>query len=88
MNKRERLALYEFTSCPFCRRVRHFLASIGEQVESRDVTLDPGFRVELERETGNPMVPCLRIEASDGAVRWMHQSADIIEYLKDHFQKI
>jgi glutathione S-transferase len=30
-------------------------------------------------------VPCLRIEGGDGDVRWMPESADIIDYLKDHF---
>jgi hypothetical protein len=30
-------------------------------------------------------VPCLRIEEPEGEVRWMHESVDIIDYLRDHF---
>jgi hypothetical protein len=42
--------------------------------------------MEMVRATGRQMVPCLKIEAADGNVRWLHESADIIDYLRDHFQ--
>jgi hypothetical protein len=31
------------------------------------------------------MVPCLRIEEAPGKVRWMHESADIIAFLRQEF---
>jgi len=31
---------------------------------------------------GSTTVPCLRIQ-SDGQVRWMYESLDIIEYLRE-----
>jgi len=30
---------------------------------------------------GKSQVPCLRIESEDGAVQWMYESRDIINYL-------
>ncbi len=81
------LSLYEFATCPFCRRVRAFLAQIGREVESRDVMRDPERLAELVDATGRTTVPCLRIESEDGEVRWMHESADIIAWLGDHFAK-
>ncbi len=87
MSERERLALYESSACPYCRRVRSFLTGIGEQVETRDITLDPDHIEALAHATGSQTVPCLRIEGANGDVRWLHESADIIEYLKNHFAK-
>lgn len=80
-----KLSLYEYSTCPFCQRVRSFLSSLGETVESRDVMRSREHLEELVSATGSRMVPCLRIENADGNVRWMPESADIIEYLQDHF---
>jgi glutathione S-transferase len=85
MSEREKLSLYEFSSCPYCARVRRFLAELGESVESRDVAGDRSHLLELIRATGSQTVPCLRIEEPEGEVRWMHESVDIIDYLRDHF---
>ena len=82
---RQTLSLYEYPSCPFCARVRNFLAGLGKTVESRDVASDRSHLEELVRATGSQMVPCLRIESSEGKEQWMHESADIIEYLQRHF---
>jgi glutathione S-transferase len=30
-------------------------------------------------------VPCLRIDHDDGRSEWLRESADIIEYLEEHF---
>lgn len=87
MSERDRLSLYEFTSCPYCARVRNFLAESGETVELRDVADERSHLMELIRATGSQMVPCLRIEEPEGEVRWMHESSDIIDYLKQHFAR-
>jgi glutathione S-transferase len=79
------LSLYEYSSCPYCARVRSFLGSLGETVEFRDVSRDRSHLEDLVRATGSQMVPCLRVEPNEGEVRWVHESADIIEYLRDHF---
>jgi glutathione S-transferase len=85
MSEKSQLSLYEFTSCPYCARVRGFLAELGETVELRDVANDRSRLLELVGATGSQMVPCLRIEKPEGEVEWMRESADIIEYLRDHF---
>lgn len=81
----QKLALYEYSTCPFCRRVRNFLASLGKTVESRDISQNREYFEELVAATGRGTVPCLRIENADGSVRWLPESADIIAYLNDHF---
>jgi len=78
----EGLALYEYYSCPFCARVRYFLADRGASVELRDILAEPKYRRELVEATGRSTVPCLRIEEEDGGVRWLHESSDIIAYLR------
>ena len=83
--EKESLSLYEYSSCPFCARVRDFLSALGETVELRDVSANPSHLLELVGATGSQMVPCLRIDSSEGEVNWMHESADIIKYLQHHF---
>lgn len=85
--ERPSLSLYEYSSCPYCARVRNFLAGLGETVESRDVSADRARLLELLNATGSQMVPCLRIESPEGEAKWVHESADIIEYLRDHFAR-
>lgn len=87
MSYPEQLSLYEYSSCPYCARVRNFLAELDETVESRDVTSERTHLLELLRATGSQTVPCLRIENPQGEVRWIHESADIIDYLRDHFAR-
>ncbi len=80
-----KLWLYDSSGCPYCARVRGYLSEIGETVELRDVLTSNEHMSELIEATGSRMVPCLRIEGSDEGVRWLHESADIIDYLRNHF---
>lgn len=80
-----RLALYQFRNCPFCARVQATIERLGLAVEIRDVRQEPRYREELIREGGSSMVPCLRIEHADGRVEWMYESADIVDYLREHY---
>ena len=79
------LALYEFSSCPYCARVRNFVLAEGKQIELRDVQGNSVYLEELIGATGSTMVPCLRIEDEHGSVQWMHESSDIIDYLRGCF---
>jgi glutathione S-transferase len=79
----EQYTLYQFESCPFCARVRRFMAEAGLDLPVKDTLRDPAARAELIAGGGNSMVPCLRIER-DGEVRWLYESLDIIAYLRDH----
>jgi len=78
----QRLALYHYLGCPFCALVRRDIDRLGVEVELRDILESSARRRELIDATGRSTVPCLRIESPDGEVRWMHESADIVEYLR------
>ena len=79
----EHHVLYQYESCPYCRRVRQFLDDAGIDVELRDILRNPDARRELVQGGGRSTVPCLKIER-DGHVTWMYESRDIIDYLSRH----
>ncbi|MCG8590402.1 MAG: glutathione S-transferase N-terminal domain-containing protein [Proteobacteria bacterium] len=79
------LSLYHFDGCPFCARVRQALARLGLSIELRDIQADAAHRRALVEATGRQMVPCLRIERGASEVEWMHESADIVRWLEEHF---
>ena len=79
------LSLYQPEWCPFCVRVRSALGSLGVEIELRDVSQSREHLSELTQATGRQMVPCLRIDVDGGPPQWMHESSDIIAYLRDRF---
>ena len=80
-----RLSLYQTRSCPYCERVRSLMRRIGLDLEIRDINTSSALRLELIEATGRQTVPCLRIDHDDGSSEWMHESADIIEFLEENF---
>ena len=77
-----KMSLYYFPSCPFCVKVLNVIDELGmDQIELRDKHANPTYGEELQAATGKAMVPCLRIE-SDGSDQWMHESDDIVEFLR------
>lgn len=84
MGVMENLILFQFETCPFCARVRKFLVEHRIELATKDVQRDPTAHQELVAGGGSGMVPCLRIER-DGAVSWLYESLDIIEYLRKRF---
>ena len=85
VEEQNKLWLYGSDRCPYCNHVQRFLGDIGESVELRDTGTNRDNLMELVRATGRQTVPCLKIEEPEGDVRWLHESVDIIEFLKDHF---
>lgn len=79
----ESLALYHFEGCPFCMLVRRTIDELGIEVELRDVRHSTEFRDELLEARGRGTVPVLRCTSSDGTVRWMPESRDIVRYLRE-----
>ncbi len=77
-----KLTLYHFDSCPFCRMVRVAIDDLGLVVELRDIFENAQFRDELVEARGRPTVPVLRISTPDGEERWMPESRDIVQYLE------
>lgn len=79
------LALYQFSACPFCIKVRKEIARLGLSISKRDAQHNQQYRSELQSGGGKTKVPCLRIETAAGDVQWLYESADIIAYLQQRF---
>lgn len=79
------LALYHYASCWFCGQVRNVIGQLNLDIELRDILRDATNRQTLIEQGGSSTVPCLRIENPDGTIKWMYESADICEYLKERF---
>jgi len=77
--------LYHYPTCPFCFRVRITMTKLGIDMDMRDIILNSKFREELRQGGGSTTVPCLRIEAEDGSLEWMYESATICHYLNQEF---
>jgi glutathione S-transferase len=76
-----KLALYHYTTCFFCHRVRSALSKMGIEAELRDIHKEARWRSELMEARNRSTVPVLRIESEDGTVEWMGESRDIVVYL-------
>lgn len=74
------LTLYHFESCPFCRRVRDFLATNHIELPLKDTLLDTAARQELLKLGGKTQVPALRM--ADDTI--LYESNDIIQWLRDN----
>ena len=77
----DNLTLYHLPTCLFCWRVRLAAWRMGVSLPMKNLMLSPAAHRELVSEGGRMQVPCLRIEEA-GRVRWLYESADIIQYLK------
>jgi len=75
--------LYCFPTCGACIAVRLSAWWMGIQLPTRNVLTSSEHAAELAAGGGKTQVPCLRIEDADGSVRWMYESSDIIDYLKE-----
>ncbi len=80
------LALYQFSACPFCIKVRKEIARLGLNIETRDAQHDPQHRAALETGGGRIKVPCLKIRQDDGSERWLYESAEIKAWLQERFE--
>ena len=83
----EQYILYQYDSCPYCRRVRQFLDGVDVSVPMRDILLDREAYIDLIRGGGKGTVPCLRIERDTGDVEWLYESADIVEHINAQHRK-
>ncbi|KPQ19262.1 glutaredoxin family protein [Halomonas sp. HL-93] len=81
----QKLALYQFRSCPFCIKVRKEMARLGLSIEKRDAQLDPDYRKELQEGGGKVKVPCLKITHDDGHDEWLYESDAINAWLHKRF---
>ncbi len=79
------LVLYQFSTCPFCIKVRQEMHRLSLPVERRDAQHDEKNRAELVQGLGQAKVPCLKITDSAGQVQWLSESGAIISYLQGRF---
>lgn len=75
------LTLYHFQGCPYCARVRNYLAQEKISIPLKDIHENPGYRDELIKIGGKAQVPCLSIDG-----KALYESLDIIEWLKKNYK--
>jgi glutaredoxin len=79
------LALYQFSTCPFCIKVRQEMRRLSLPIEKRDAQHDSANRDALLQGSGATKVPCLKITDSQGQAQWLQDSNAIMAYLRAHF---
>lgn len=79
------LALYQFTTCPFCIKVRQEMRRLSLPVELRDAQHSGENRQVLLAQGGKSKVPCLKITDEGSNARWLYDSKAIIAYLQQRF---
>ena len=79
------LALYQFSTCPFCIKVRQEMRRLSLPIEKRDAQHHADHRHELLQGSGATKVPCLKITEADGQIRWLQDSTEIVAYLRGRF---
>ena len=82
-DKTAHLSLYQLPACPFCVKVRRAMKRQGLAIELRNVKQE-NLREELIEQGGKRTVPCLRIAEPGQQVKWLYESNDIIEHLKQY----
>jgi glutaredoxin len=79
------LALYQFSTCPFCIKVRQEMRRLSLPIEKRDAQHHADHRNELLQGSGATKVPCLKITEANGETRWLQDSTEIVAYLRGRF---
>jgi glutaredoxin len=79
------LALYQFSTCPFCIKVRQEMRRLSLPIEKRDAQHHAANRDALVQGSGATKVPCLKITEADGQTRWLQDSDAIMVYLRERF---
>ena len=79
------LALYQFSTCPFCIKVRQEMRRLSLPIEKRDAQHNATNRDELQQGSGATKVPCLKIMEANGETRWLQDSNAIVAHLRERF---
>lgn len=81
----QQLALYQFSTCPFCIKVRQEMRRLSLPIERRDAQRNDTHRQALLVGGGTVKVPCLHIIDAAGQSQWLYDSKTIISYLRKRF---
>jgi glutaredoxin len=79
------MALYQFTTCPFCIKVRQEMRRLSLPIERRDAQHDQKNKDDLLKGGGAVKVPCLKVSDANGQSQWIYESGAIITFLKTTF---
>jgi glutaredoxin len=82
----ENLALYQFSACPFCIKVRKEIARLGLNIETRNAQHDDHHREALANGGGQVKAPCLLIADTNGSEQWLYESDAIKTWLQQRFE--
>ena len=80
------LALYQFSTCPFCIKVRQEMRRLSLPIDKRDAQHNSTHRDALQQGGGATKVPCLQITDNNGQTQWLQDSTAIVTYLRERFQ--
>ncbi|MDP4733786.1 MAG: glutaredoxin [Limnohabitans sp.] len=80
------LALYQFSTCPFCIKVRQEMRRLSLPIEKRDAQHNAAHREQLQQGSGATKVPCLQITDANGQTQWLQESGAIVAYLRERFK--
>lgn len=73
------LALYVMASCPYCIKVKRFLADNGVTIPERNISIDGDAEQALIAVGGKRQVPCLFIDGKP-----LYESSDIIAWVQEN----
>ena len=73
------LVLYVMTGCPYCIKVKRFLADNGVTIPDRDISTAPVAEQTLIAVGGKRQVPCLFIDGKP-----LYESSDIIAWVQEN----
>jgi glutaredoxin len=79
------LVLYQFSTCPFCIKVRQEMRRLSLPIARLDAQHNQANRNDLLKGGGEIKVPCLKMTEADGQTRWLYESGAIISYLNTRF---
>ncbi len=79
------LTLYQFSTCPFCIKVRQEMRRLSLPIEKRDVQHNLSNRAELTQGGGAYKVPCLKVLDANGKSQWIYDSGAVMAYLQGRF---
>ena len=71
------LELYVMDGCPFCIKVKAFLAKNGIEIPECNISTDPDAKRTLIEAGGKRQVPCLFIDGKP-----LYESSDIIDWVR------
>ncbi|WP_316357738.1 glutaredoxin family protein [Candidatus Neptunichlamydia sp. REUL1] len=80
--EKPKLLLYTRSTCPYCKKVNAYLASVNKTVPSVDIGKNPDAAKTLVKIGGKKQVPCLVINGET-----LYESNEIINWFKNNPSK-